>query len=356
MYFSMMERKRLLYWLVQVAGWTIYFLFSVLLLFSADQFSSTPNVYLYTVLLILSAIAISHGIRFVIIRQSLLAKKLSDLILITLVIAVLAGFLLETFQYAIEQIIELDFLPDGPGKVEPFTWPSFLFGVSRSVILFLVWSGFYYVFAITEKSRNQEMMNLKWVASKNEIELKNLRTQLNPHFLFNSLNSIRALVGLNPEQAKVSITHLSNLLRKSIQLGKMKLITLSEELELVNVYLELEKIRFEERLTLHYALEQEALSCDIPPLMIQTLVENGIKHGISQCIDGGEITISASKKNNVLHVRIISTGTYEETKDTNGIGLLNTQKRLAILFGDKASFEIYQAEKNVVVTINIEYS
>lgn len=351
-----MERKRLLYWMVQFAGWTVYFLFSVLLLFSADQFSSTPNVYLYTGLLILSAIAISHGIRFIIIRKSLLSKQLLNLILITLVLAISAGFLLETFQYSIEQVIELDFLPEGPGEVEPFTWPSFLFGVSRSVILFLLWSGFYYVFAITEKSRNQEITNLKWKASTNEIELKNLRAQLNPHFLFNSLNSIRALVGLNPEQAKTSITHLSNLLRKSISLGKVRLIPLAEELELVRVYLELEKVRFEERLTIHYSLDEAALSAEIPPLMIQTIVENGIKHGISQQIAGGEIAISATKKKNCLKVLISNTGTYIHSEKSDGVGISNTQKRLAILFGEKATLAIQQVDKNVVVTINIEYA
>ena len=271
-----MERKKLFYWGVQFAGWTAYFLFSILLLFSTEDFISTFNLYIYAALSILAAIMVSHGIRYVIIKKSLLSKPINQLVIITLFLSIIAGFTLETFQHFFEEIIEIDFLVDQDKQdnssqwvvvdedtlqvanlpvdsmkintpadtlqltngetlsseqqeEEPFQWGVFLFGVSRSIILFLLWSGFYYVFAIVEKSRAQEILNLKWEASKNEIELKNLRAQLNPHFLFNSLNSIRALIGLNPEQAKTSVTQLSSLLRKSISLGKLRVISLKEE-------------------------------------------------------------------------------------------------------------------------------
>ncbi|NOQ72566.1 MAG: hypothetical protein GQ574_11220 [Crocinitomix sp.] len=350
-----MERKKLLYWGVQFAGWTTYFLFSILLLFTTEAFISTLNLYIYAALLILAAIMISHGIRYVIIKKSLLSKPINQLILITLFLAIVAGFTMETFQFFFEELIEIDFLVDPEEQDEPFQWGTFLFGVSRSIILFLLWSGFYYVFAIVEKSRAQEILNLKWEASKNEIELKNLRAQLNPHFLFNSLNSIRALIGLNPDQAKTSVTQLSALLRKSISLGKLRVIPLKEELDLVKIYLDLEQVRFEERLQTDFQIAQDTLSLEIPPLMIQTVVENAIKHGISQAIDGGVVRVITKKMADTLEITVSNSGQLTSADSEAGIGISNTKKRLAILYGKDAHFSIQQIDDEVVVKINITY-
>ncbi|MDG1913713.1 MAG: histidine kinase [Crocinitomix sp.] len=397
-----MERKTLFYWGVQFAGWTAYFLFSILLLFSTEDFISTFNLYIYAALSILAAIMVSHGIRYVIIKKSLLSKPINQLVIITLFLSIIAGFTLETFQHFFEEIIEIDFLVDQDKQdnssqwvvvdgdtlqvanlpvdsmqintpadtlqltngetlsseqqeEEPFQWGVFLFGVSRSIILFLLWSGFYYVFAIVEKSRAQEILNLKWEASKNEIELKNLRAQLNPHFLFNSLNSIRALIGLNPEQAKTSVTQLSSLLRKSISLGKLRVISLKEELDLVKIYLDLEQVRFEERLSTDFQISQESLSLEIPPLMIQTVVENAIKHGISQSIDGGIVRVISNKRENTLEITVSNSGLLKIDQKEEGIGISNTKKRLEILYGKDASFSISQVDDEVVVKINITY-
>jgi len=397
-----MERKKLFYWGVQFAGWTAYFLFSILLLFSTEDFISTFNLYIYAALSILAAIMVSHGIRYVIIKKSLLSKPINQLVIITLFLSIIAGFTLETFQHFFEEIIEIDFLVDQDKQdnssqwvvvdgdtlqvanlpvdsmqinkpadtlqltngetlsseeqeEEPFQWGVFLFGVSRSIILFLLWSGFYYVFAIVEKSRAQEILNLKWEASKNEIELKNLRAQLNPHFLFNSLNSIRALIGLNPEQAKTSVTQLSSLLRKTICLGKLRVISLKEELDLVKIYLDLEQVRFEERLSTDFQISQESLSLEIPPLMIQTVVENAIKHGISQSIDGGIVRVISHKRENTLEITVSNSGLLKIDQKEEGIGISNTKKRLEILYGKDASFSISQVDDEVVVKINITY-
>lgn len=349
-----MEKKRFFYWGVQVAGWTAYFMFSILLLLASNNFVSTINVYLFAGLSIIAAILISHGIRYIIIKRSLLKQPIVKLVFITLGLSVLAAFTLEYLQFLFEILINIDFVVGEETGTE-FNWPSFLFGVSRSIILFSLWCGFYYVFAIVEKSREQEILNLKWEASKNEIELKNLRAQLNPHFLFNSLNSIRALVALDPEQSKTSITQLSNLLRKSINLGKLRVIPLKEELELVRIYLDLESVRFEERLRTAINIDDNALSCEIPPLMIQTIVENGIKHGISQSIEGGLIQISASHINDILCIEIKNTGKLESDFREKGIGIANTKKRLALLYGKNADFKIEQVGDEVVVVIKIKY-
>lgn len=282
-----------------------------------------------------------------------MGKKLPELLAYTILFSVLSAFTLEWFQYFLDTTIELDFLVEQ--DEDPFSWAIFLLATSRSLILFLLWSGFYYVFVIIEKSRKQELLNLQWQASKNEIELKNLRAQLNPHFLFNSLNSIRALVGLNPEQAKSAITKLSGLLRNSIHLGKLRLIALKDELELVDNYLKLEQIRFEERLNIKMLIDESAKNCQIPPLMVQTIVENSIKHGISKSIGGGEILIKANFEKDELLLRVENTGKLDVFESENGVGVSNTRKRLSILFGDNAEFKLYQEGNFVVARIKIKY-
>lgn len=348
-----MERKIVLYWLAQLGGWGAYYVFSILLLLSTNDFTSTLNLLLWVISCILFSILLSHGLRWVILKLDLLGKKLPELLGYTILFAVLSAFILEWFQYFLDTTIELDFLVEQ--EEQPFSWAIFLLATSRSLILFLLWSGFYYVFVIIEKSRKQELLNLQWQASKNEIELKNLRAQLNPHFLFNSLNSIRALVGINPDQAKSAITQLSGLLRNSINLGRLRLIPLKDELELVDNYLKLEQIRFEERLNVKLHVEDDAKKCQIPPLMVQTIVENSIKHGISKSIGGGEIIISATYKNAELLLTVENTGKIDATDSDNGVGVANTKKRLAILFADNAEFKLFQDGNFVKASIKIKY-
>jgi len=350
-----MERKKLLYWGVQFVGWTTYFLFSILLLYSTDDLILTPRLFLFACFSIFLTVFISHGVRFVIIDRSILTKPIYQIISITLLLCLAGAFILEGLQFLYELIIEIDYVANKLPEDDVFNLPSFLFAVSRSIILFLLWCGFYFAFVIAEKSRAQEILNLKWEASKNEIELKNLRAQLNPHFLFNSLNSIRALVELNPEQAKTSITHLSNLLRKSITLGKMRIIPLEEELNLVKTYLDLEQVRFEERLVTEFDIAQNSLSCEIPPLMIQTVVENGIKHGIAHLIKGGKISIRTVFDKDILSITVKNTGILGVEPDVAGVGIKNSKKRLSILFGKQADFSIKQVGEEVVVQINIQY-
>jgi two-component system, LytTR family, sensor kinase len=349
-----MERKIVLYWVAQLGGWGAYYVFSILLLLSTTEYTSTLNLLLWVTACILFSIILSHGLRWLILKMDLLSRKLPELLGYTILFTFIAAFVLEAFQYFLDTTIELDFVVEQEEEV--FTWAIYLLATLRSMILFSLWSGFYYVFVIIEKSRKQELLNLQWQASKNEIELKNLRAQLNPHFLFNSLNSIRALVGINPDQAKTAITQLSGLLRNSINLGKLRLIPLKDELELVDHYLKLEQIRFEERLVVKINIDADAKNMQIPPLMLQTIVENAIKHGISKSIEGGEIIIVGKKESNGLSLIIENTGKLDGyVNEEDGVGIANTKKRLAILFGEHGTFKLYQHGDYVRAMIQIKY-
>lgn len=350
-----MERKVLFYWLAQFLGWGAYFIFSVILIYLSGGFLATTDLFIFTLGSILVAVIVSHAVRLAILKFNLVKANLFKLIGLTLVFCIVGSTLLEIFQNILWPYwMGMDFLtePDD-GSI---TVVGFTFAVFRSVLLFSIWSGVYFAYLFIEKSRKQEIENLLWDASKNEIELKNLRAQLNPHFLFNSLNSIRALVGLDPEQAKTAITGLSTLLRHSINLGKQKVVKLEEEMELVKNYLELEQIRFEERLKIDYQISHDSLKCKIPPLMVQTIVENAIKHGIAKMIDGGTIRLESSYDGKTLEISCTNPGELNPNAAVEGVGIVNTQKRLAILFGDHASFSINQKGDLVDAKIKIRYT
>jgi two-component system LytT family sensor kinase len=224
-------------------------------------------------------------------------------------------------------------------------------------IFFTLWSAIYLTYHLINKSRIQEMRNLQLEATNNEIELKTLRDQLNPHFLFNSLNSIRALVEEDPIVAKSAITTLSNLLRRSLNMGKKPQVTLEEELILVKEYLELEKIRFEERLTVTLNVEAP-MNVLLPPFIIQTLAENGIKHGVSKQMQGGTLSINIQQNKDELRIEIKNPGKLEKQQPMNGskggIGLANTRRRLAIQYGEEAALIIREVSGEVVVLLTIK--
>jgi two-component system, LytTR family, sensor kinase len=210
-----------------------------------------------------------------------------------------------------------------------------------------LWSLIYHMFQYFERSKNTEIEKIRLKSSVKEFEVKALRSQLNPHFVFNALNSIRALVLENPQKAQQGITQLSNILRNSLVADRRKTVMLSEELKTVEDYLALEKVRYEDRLKVEVNINPDTLEVQVPPLMVQTLVENAVKHGISKPLHGGFISISARLQKHFLYLDIKNTGTLQRL-DSGGFGLINTSQRLELLFGAEASFKIKQESDNVV--------
>jgi two-component system, LytTR family, sensor kinase len=215
-----------------------------------------------------------------------------------------------------------------------------------AMILYGGWSMIYFLYHYID-SYNKA---LKYEATINEIELNKLKSQLNPHFIFNALNSIRALVDENPKKAKTAITQLSHILRNSLSVDKNKLVSFGEEIKTVSDYLDLEIIRYEERLKTQMDIQPGSEGFQIPPLMIQTLVENGIKHGISKLKNGGVIKIETCIENSQLAIRIRNSGHYNSAEKQNGYGLSNTIQRLKLIYGDTACFRITNEGKDFVLT------
>ena len=163
-----------------------------------------------------------------------------------------------------------------------------------------------------ERNRKDEVDKLSLEKTVKELELNTIKSHINPHFIFNSLNSIRALVDENPQRARTAITELSNILRSSMQVEKMETVPLHKELDIVKDYLALEQMRFEERLKIEMDIDEDTLEQPVPPMMLQTLVENAIKHGISKKINGGIVKVISRFTNNHFELVVQNTGWLEE--------------------------------------------
>lgn len=188
-------------------------------------------------------------------------------------------------------------------------------------------------------------------------ELENLKKQLNPHFLFNALNSIKALTLFDSVKARESIIQLSDLLRLSLNLGEQHRATLSEELRLAENYLALEKLRFDNRLSYEFKIDNDLDNVLIMPMSLNTLLENAVKHGIGQLKSGGKIITYASTENNLITITVENSGFFDPKPKSQdgGIGLENLHKRLELQFGNKATFTIENQNKMVVATIKMPF-
>jgi two-component system LytT family sensor kinase len=219
-----------------------------------------------------------------------------------------------------------------------------------NIILLSIWLLIYVVWHYVDKNRRDQLDKLRLEGMVKSLELKTIKSHINPHFIFNALNSIRALVDENPTRARTAITELSNILRSSLQAEKQETVPLQQELDIVNDYLALEQMRFEERLRIELDIDEDTLTQPIPPMMLQTLVENAIKHGINKDINGGVIQICSHFVQNHHELTVKNTGHLKpmEIKNSVGFGIKSTQERLNLLYNKKAHFEIKNIDNNMV--------
>ncbi len=331
------------YWWCQIIGWGVNIAISIFFVYT---FGKPDNAYFISLLLTcLMGLLITHFMRFCIFFLKVLEKPLKTQILyfiiMTVLFAVLFGFLSETMDYLIGY---------NPERLQRFNRGERVFlGSFNAFWLLLIWNLIYFMYHYVESNRRQQLDTLRLEAMVKSLELKTIKSHINPHFIFNALNSIRALVDENPERARTAITELSNILRSSMQAEKLETVPLKQELDIVKDYLALEHMRFEERLKIEMDIDPATLNQPIPPMMLQTLVENAIKHGISKQINGGLIRIISRFKNNHFELQIMNTGKLNGyAGDNNGFGIKSTQDRLNLLYQGKAHFFISESPEQMV--------
>lgn len=232
------------------------------------------------------------------------------------------------------------------------TISTFLFQFFGNALLLTIWNLIYFLYHFIVLNYEERIRILSLEASQHKAELNQLKNQLNPHFLFNSLNGIRALITLNPIDAKNAITNLSELLRSTLKSGKLDKINLSDEIKMVENYLDLEQMRFEDRLNVTWNIEIKNNAIQIPPFTLQLLVENAIKHGVSASTSRGEITIDIREQADNIQISVKNTGRYEPSRQ-KGIGIQNLTSRLSYFYGEKVRFSIENKNDNVLSQITI---
>jgi two-component system, LytTR family, sensor kinase len=330
------------YWWCQLSGWGFLALVSVLFTSTLDQ-RLTAQLMGQLAILVFSGILITHLFREVLRRSGWLllpVEKALPKLLIGILLACIADSLL--------RMAAVDILNLSTNRRKADFITRVLVTTFENGLFILPWTLIYYFYHYIEKSRTQQLDTLKLEALVKELELKTIKAHINPHFIFNALNSIRALVDENPVRARTAITELSNILRSSMQAEKLETVTFEKELNIVKDYLALEHIRFEDRLQIQYDIDEDTLDQPIPPMMLQTLVENAIKHGISKQVNGGIVKIVSDFKDDFHELVIQNTGYLNGGLNGDGFGLTSTKNRLQILFGTKANFDIKEINGNTV--------
>lgn len=335
-----MQKSRI-YWITQIIGWSAFFTINFFLSPVRDKYTSSDIIYYAS--LVPAAILVTHLYRWLILAMG----WLNSAVLTQLMIAILSSYVLSTLFLVLQYLLNHAVL----GTAFQFSWIDAAIQIISFWFVFFMWNMVYYFYHYLQAMRKVEIQQLRMQATLKEAELNKLKSQLNPHFMFNALNSIRALINEDPRKAKEAVTKLASILRQTLTLEKNKLISFDQEMQLVKDYLDLEKIRFEERLHCEYQVAPGSHEYSLPPMVLQTLVENAIKHGISRLTEGGMITLKTEMlKNGKLQIEISNSGTYNpEATPQSGYGIKNTRDRLAHVFGGEASFSIFN-EKFFVKT------
>lgn len=333
------SRTHILYWTLQLSGWGVY---TLLRLYAAVAVLNLPWMRAAVELLLVdgAGLAFSHGLRNFARHHGWSALPLRGL---TWRI-VAAGLLLGTPLGIIIQLTDLSGLQGPlPGDYAPaLVLPiQYLLNILNSAILLMIWLTIYFIVLAMRRHRSAELRQSELARALQLAELRLLKTQLNPHFLFNALNTVRSLIADDPSRAQSAVTRLANTLRYTLSSGQDELVTLAQELEIVADYLELESMRFEERLRVEYDVAPGAGVVYIPVMLLQTVVENAIKHGIAELPSGGVLRISAALRDDVLVLEVQNPRPPPAMRAAReGIGLRNADERLRLLFGARAGLDL----------------
>lgn len=345
--------KRYLFWTLQAAGWSGWaFTFYLGVLF----WGKVPSENYYWYLPLVSLI----GLLLSLVLRSLYRYMWDMPILRRMIAIVVASYLAGLVWMACRSTIFYNAFPGkstGYGE-RSYSWMSAFDGAVSAFWVMLVWSALYvgikyYLLSQEEKERWLKAMNMA-----HQAQLKMLRYQLNPHFLFNTLNAISTLIlDRNTDLANTMVTRLSRFLRYSLDNDPMQKVSVAQEMDALRLYLDIEKVRFEERLQLHFDVEEAAESALMPSLLLQPLVENSIKYAIANAVGGGTIAIGAKVFGGDLLLSVADNGPGLDLRNGRlpkggGVGLANCRERLKELYGEEQNFRLSATEPHGL-TINI---
>ena len=333
------------FWKAQLIGWgSIMFLN-----FIVQFFAGLPtNLLIYNSLIpLVLGFLITTGYRYLIKGLDWKNWKFKKIILM-----IIGSTILLTFVFIVIAFSIFDFILQN----KELELASILSNSLIFFIIFLNWNMIYFCIQFFNSWNKAEVEKWKLAAEIKDAQLGSLKSQINPHFIFNTINNIRSLILEDQEKAREMLLNFSDLFRYALKNTDQSKVILKDELEIVNQYLELLSIQFENKLTYKIEIDTGLENMTIPPMMLQLLVENAIKHGISQFKEGGSILIDIDQGNGFLNIHVKNTGSLNKSAklgDKLGIGLENIRKRLDLIYNGKANLNMNEVDNFVIASIKI---
>jgi signal transduction histidine kinase len=332
------------YVLCQILGWGAYGLLGV----AMSRAFGYGSVRMDATTLLGATIGgvVSHLWRGVVLRRGWLGlgfgRLLPRLVLGVVVAAVIAELLVWAVGLFVTRGYTMKTSTPGVMFATTFNW----------IFTLLLWTAIYIGAQWFARWRDSEIQRLRFEVVARDTQLQALHSQIQPHFLFNALNVLRALIPEDPARARELVTELSELLRYALQAGRREQVPLSEELTAVESYLRVESARFENRLTWSIEADEAVRATRLPPMLLQTLVENAVKHGIAARERGGEVNVKAWREGDLVRLRVTNPGRLGKAADT-GVGLANAKSRLQLIYGARSAFALAEHDGHVVAEVTL---
>jgi hypothetical protein len=354
--------KERLYVLCQAGGWMFFLFLQVVFIAlfrdNAVVSKTTPmDIFLSLVRVIAEGMLVTHYARIYLTRWGW--KDLGWRPLIPRIIGM--ALAMSAVWTVVGYGVDFGLLRIEPPVKYPL-WLLCLSSLVNGAFMMTGWLCIYFFYHLFERLNRMQIEQLQLAATVKEAELRALKSQVNPHFLFNSLNSLRALIDEDAPRAREAVTRLANMLRYSLQSGQQETVPFEDEIRIVEDYLALEQIRHENRLRVRWAIAENVRAgvLTVPPMLLQTLVENAVKYGISSRREGGELVISARFEGAALNIRVTNPGDLSvpaspaaaRAGSSTGVGLRNASERLKLLFGERAALTLL-AEPPGCVTADV---
>jgi len=340
-----------LFWVLQIGGWLLY---GIAMFGWGLDYLSTREAFVSKVWLVVIGFVVTLAFRMIYRRvRKRVMTPLASAVLVIIVSFTGAALWREAHSLLL-QIYYLWTNQETASGLVALPLGTLLY----DGFVLLAWSLLYYGINDWVELENQRQRATKAEARAQEARLSALRSQLEPHFLFNTLNAISTLVveGQNAAASRM-IARLSDFLRLTLETVDTPEITVAEELEFVRRYLEIEQVRFGDRLRVTIDVQPEAMPALVPALVLQPLVENAVKHGVLPREQGGSVTVTISQSNGALHLSVANDGpVLSHPFEARGVGLSNTEARLRELYGENSTFSLSSsAEAGVVAAIEIPF-
>jgi hypothetical protein len=333
------------YWTCQLLGWFVYDgLWLLPGLYTGEHTVPAGRLVLISAIQTVLAILWTHLYRNVIRRRGWATLGPDRLLPRVAAACIVVGVGISV------SCIPLGFLSGDPGRPLRAWLP---WAIAAQVFTVALWSGIYFGVHYFDRLRRAERDKAELAVAAAEAKLHSLMSQLNPHFLFNCLNSVRALIIEDPARAHSAVTALSSLIRYSLQATHVATVPLAAEIDMVKTYLVLEGIRFEERLRCEIDMAADTRGVPVPPMLVQSLVENGVKHGIERLPEGGTIEVASWLDGDALCVRVRNSGRIVERPGSTRVGLRNARERLRLLYGARASVAMREDGASVVAELSV---